>query len=535
MRLTARQAGKSRGAMATMPAFNTAEGASIPSAVGGWDAYSPISAMPPENAVELINWFPQPGWIELRKGFVDHSDTLLGDPIETLMAYQGATVASNKLFAATDTRIFDVTTATAASVVSGQTNARWQHTQFAGSGGHYLWACNGEDTPLFYDGSSWAAAVITGVTSSDMIHCTIYRNRIWTVLKNSTKAAYLPLDSVQGAATTFELGGYFKMGGYLNAIGAWSTDAAGGTNEFICFISSYGEVAIFLIYDPGASDSFSFRGVATLGSPLGRRCFTRVGSDLAALTQDGVLPLSQTVSYDQAALMSQSLTKNIRLAMSQAATDYKSQFGWQMLSYPRSNMAILNVPISEGAVQQQYVMNTINGSWCRFTGQNANCWELFDNRAYFGGNDGVVRMADEGRGDENQTLTADLQGAYNYFKLRGMNKRWTTLRPLVTKDSAFQLTLQIGISVDFQLNEALDDVLVDGYDGIATWDDPDTIWDEAVWPGVTTTARWVAVSGLGYCAAVRLKVSVEWDAGQNAAQTLKISSFDVLFDAGGFI
>ncbi len=537
MRLTAKQAGRARGAAQTLPAGMSARGASVPSPVGGWDAYSPISAMPAQNAVELVNWFPQPGYVELRRGYVTQCDTGTGSEVETLMPYQGPLIANAKLFAASGGNIWDVTDTTPASVGSGFLNNRWQYVNFATSGGNFLWMCNGQDAPRYWDGSALQTATITGVTASNMIQCAIYRGRIWAVLANSTKAAYLPLDSIQGAATEFDVGPYFKLGGHLQALGTWSTDVQGGTNEFIVFVSSYGECAIFLIYDPGDSSGFSFRGVSTIGSPIGRRCIERIGSDMAIITIDGVIPLSAVLNYDRAAVQQTALTKNIRNAMVQAATAHKDNFGWQIISYPRNTMAIINVPIAEGGQQQQYVMNTINGAWAKFTGQNANCWAVFMDRAYFGGNDGVVYLADEAAGDENATLEADIQGAYNYFDMRGQTKRWTTLRPLVQQDASYIVPIQVGLSIDFSLSEELDELVVGTKITPAVWDNPNAIWDDpnTQWPGLVTQQKWMAISGIGYCAAIRLKVSIEWAEELRASQILRIYSFDTIYDAGGFI
>ncbi|TCL70536.1 hypothetical protein [Rhizobium sp. BK251] len=538
MRFTARQAGRARGQGGNIPAPQTAVGASVPAPIGGWDAYSPISDMPPQNAVELINWFPQPGWVELRRGFVEHSDTGTEDAVDSLMPYQGPLISDAKLFSASDNTIWDVTDATGISIETGLSNNRWQSVNFATAGGNFLWICNGEDTPRYWNGTALQSATITGVVAEDMVACTIYRGRIWTILANSTKAAYLPLDSIQGVATEFDLGPFFRLGGQLQAIATWSTDIEGGTNEFIIFVSSYGEAAIFLIYDPTDGSQFSFRGVASLGSPIGRRCVEKIGSDVGIITIDGVIPLSQVLNYDRAAFQNVALTKNIRTAMTQAARDFKEEFGWQIISYPRNTMAILNVPIVEGGQQQQYVMNTINGAWCRFVGQNANCWAIFLDRAYFGGNNGLVYLADEAAGDEDATLEADIQGAYNYFGTRGQNKRWTTVRPLVTKDDSYLVDLTFGLSIDFQLSDAQDQVIADVL-GVrpAIWNDPDTLWNDpnTRWPGMTTSAQWMAVSGIGYCAAIRMKISVPWSESLRAPQVLRVYSLDFLMNPGGFI
>lgn len=537
MRLTYRQTGRAYGARANLPAPPTSMGSSFPSPVGGWDSYSPVSEMPPQNAVQLINWYPQQGYVELRRGYVKHVDTGTNGEVDSLMSYQGPGDLDAALLAASGGEIWDVTGGAPSSLGSGYLNNRWQSVNFTTAGGNFLWMCNGDDDPQYFDGSTIQTATITGTNAADMIACTSYRGRIWTVLKNSTKAAYLPLDSIQGHATEFDLGPYFTMGGSLQAICTWSSDIGGGTNEFIVFISEYGECAIFLIYDPTSGSTFSYRGISKIGSPIGRRCVEKFGSDVAVITIDGVLPVSQIVNYDRAALQQSALTRNIQNAMVEAARAYKNNFGWQIISYPRNTMALVNVPIAEGGQQEQFVMNTNGMMWCRFTGQNANCWAVFQDRLYFGGNDGSVYLADEAAGDENSTLVADMQGAYNYFGSRGQNKRWTTIRPLIDKDSTYDIKLEIGLSIDFNQNDTFDTVFEEPQQRRAIWDNPETIWNDpkTVWPGIVTKQDWAGCSGIGYCAGVHMRVSIEWTEILRVPQILKVYSFDTLFNGGAFI
>src|SRR5690606_28772508 len=98
-------------------------------------------------------------------------------------------------------------------------------------------------------------------------------------------------------------------------------------------------------------------------------------------------------------------------------------------------------------------MNTVTGAWCRFLGQEANCWEVFNDRLFFGGNDGVVYESDTGGSDAGQPITYDLRTAFNYFGQRGMLKRWTMCRPLLTTNDV--VTPGIAINVDFGENGVL--------------------------------------------------------------------------------
>jgi hypothetical protein len=518
-----------------MTAANESKGSSVPAPTGGWDAISPLSQMPADHAVQLINFFPQPGYVELRRGHIIWCDTGTGLPIESMMGYMGQGVATNNLFAASGGNIFDVTGTTPATAGTGFTSDRWQFVNFGGVTGSFLWMCNGFDTPQIWDGTTLAAAVITGTgfLPADMIHCCVYRQRIWTVIKDSTKAVYLDTNAIQGAGTVFDVGQNFVNGGYLEAIGAWSTDTVNGPNEFIAFISSQGDVATYLITDPTQASGISFIGRSEVGQPIGRRCVSKVGADLAVISLDGVLPLSKTLTYDKAALIGQSITKNIRQAVVAATRAGKDLFGWELTSYARNTMAILNVPISENEQQEQYVMNTITGAWGRFQGQNANCWEVFLDDPYFGGNDGVVRLADESGGDENQTLSADMQCAFNYYGSRGQLKNWTTIRPNITIDVTFPTQPNIGLNIDFGTDGELDPITFGTGQTLPLWNQ--ALWNQAIWPGVTSATNWAALPGLGYCASIRMTVDIPWDESLITPSQLQINTFDTLYYDGAFI
>ncbi len=540
MRVTALRENQVRGAGVTMPANATIQGASFPAPIGGWDAMNPLANMPEQNAVQLINFFPQPGYVELRRGHLIHSDTLTTLPVESLMGYQGETVNSKALFAVSDGDIFDVTSSPAVvTTKTGLLSDRVQFTMFASGGGNVLWCCNGEDVPFYWDGVAWTDTVITGITSGnpeDIINVVSYRNRLWGVLKDTTVAVVLAVDSITGAITTeMDVGSQFPRGGYLQAICTWGTDVQNGPNEFIAFISSYGDVAMYLITDPSTPAGINYLGTSQIGSPIGRRCTCRVGSDTALITIDGVVPVSKIINYDRAAIQNQALTANIRTAMTEAAQRQSTFFGWQLVSYARNTMAILNVPVAENDVQDQFVMNTVTGAWARFTGQNGNCWEVFDNYAYFGGNDGVVRIADVSSGDEDQTLEADMQTAFNYYGSRGRLKQWEMIRPLITINTAFPTIPYIGVNVDFGTSAVLSPIQFNPTAAVPEWNNPASQWDSATWPGDVQSSNWASLNGLGYCASVRMTVSIPWDENLRAPRTLRFNSFDVLQDTGGWI
>lgn len=525
-------------------------GASIPAPVEGWDAVSPLAAMDPKRAIVLDNWFPREGYIELRRGWRYHATSGSTSPVETVAAYHGVTAVSDALFAIVGGTIYDTTDPSnmVASTVTGLANSRSQFVNFTTTGGHFLYMVNGANNPNIWDGSAWTTPTITGITASEAVHINVHKNRVWFVLNNSTKAAYLPVDSIQGAATTFELGGLFSLGGYLVAMATWTLDAGVGVDDHAVFISSRGEVVIYKGTNPASAADWQLVGVFQLGAPIGRRCFTKVGGDLALISVDGVIPLSKSLIYDRAAMNNVALTADIAPVMNESARLYGSNFGWQLIGYPRGTMAILNVPIQESTTQQQYVMNTLSGAWARFKAQNANCWEVFQDRLFFGDNDGNVCEADVSASDGGQDIVADLKTAFNYFRSHGVLKRWPMIQPLIASDG--RVAPAIDLNTDFRDSIPTNTTSSSSSGGVL-WNQFN--WDEANWPdALTNSTDWQTVTAIGQCAAVRMRVVVNvtgegsewdvgiwdaalWDAGGSSPPILQVNGFNLVMERGDFL
>lgn len=506
-------------------------GATVPAPVGGWDAVSPLSEMRPDRAIVLDNFIPREGYVELRKGWTSWATTGETTAVETLMAYQAPNPVNDKLFACVNGKVFNVTASgsAGAAVVSSLTNSRLQHTMFTTTGGQFLYFVNGANAPRCFDGSTWATPTITGATASDFVAVTSFKNRLLFAANNKLGFYYLPVDAYQGAASFFELGAVFTKGGYLMAIGTWTLDGGSGVDDHAVFVSSRGQVAIYKGTDPASAGTWSLVGVFNNAAPLGRRCLIKTGPDLAVVTVEGVVPLSKSLALDVGAVRANSVTANIARAMSDAARTYGSNFGWQFTVYPRGTMALLNVPVQEGVTQHQYVANTVTGAWCRFTGINANCWEVFNDTLYFGGNSGYVGKADTGPNDNGTAITADLKTAFNYFGARGTLKRFPMIQPVIVSDGV--ATPAILVNTDFR-DETPTSPGATTTSGALLWDA--FYWDVDYWPvDVTVSQAWASSAAVGQCAAIRMRIVA--NSTSSNAILLQVNSFNVTLERGGFL
>jgi hypothetical protein len=557
--------------------------ASLPSPIGGWNARDSLAEMNPLDAVQMVNFFPTPTDVTLRKGFTKHSIGISG-AVLSLFNYSSPT--GRQLFASTSSIIYNVDTSTATTSLTGNTSGQWVHTSLTTAGGSFMPAVNGADPMIVYDGTVWsrsattstaqtistitrggtgnltatlttavahglvtgntitvAGAVpaefngtyritvlgpttltytmatapsgdastvgtytvkyyITGENSNTFATVNLFKERLYFVIENTLDFCYLPVDSINGAVTRFPLGGIFKNGGYLQAMGTWTIDAGYGVDDLAAFVTSNGEVAVYKGSDPSDPNDWALVGIWQLGQTFNRKCFFKFGGDLLVLTEGGLVPLSaglQSTRLDPRV----NITDKIFYAISQATTAYSSFYGWQINYFAKENMLILNVPALGGS--EQYVMHNITKSWAKFTNIKANCWELSGEDMFFGGIGFVGKFYDT-NGDAGTNIRGFVQQAYSYFESRGQLKRFTLVRPILQTDNGVP-TVLCGLSVDFETVDLTSQISFNpAILQTGEWDID--IWDNTNWGGggLTTTKIWQGVSGLGYAGSVSLNV-----------------------------
>lgn len=490
----------------------------IPAPVGGWNARDSLADMPPQDAVQLENWFPNTTSVDLRNGYTQHA-TGLGSQVETVMAYTGST--TEELFGITaNGRIYDATAsgAVGAADVTGLSNGRWQYVNIATPGGNFLWLCNGVDAPYTYNGSAWANPSISGVTATELINVNLHKNRLWAIQVGTLKAWYLPVQSIAGTMAALDLSSFCTRGGYLVAMATWTVDAGYGVDDMAVFITSEGEVLVYRGTDPSSASTWALVGVYWIGAPIGRRCFVKYQGDVLIICEDGVYPLSGALQSSRVQPQV-ALSFKIQQATSMAVSLYGSNFGWQLLPYPNQNMLFLNVPVSTGNNQEQYVMNTITKAWCNFSGWNANCWELFQENPYFGAN-GFIGKAWSGTSDAGTAIQANGLQAFNYFRTPSELKRWTMMRPIFSVTGT--PSLYANVNVDFDLSDTTATLSFSPITQ-SVWDT--AVWDTGTWTGTAILKNWQGATGVGYCAAPRVK---------SAASSISVSwmSTDLVYESG---
>lgn len=498
---------------------------SLQSPTLGLNAKDPVANMKETEAVTMENYFPQPSDVVSRNGYIEHATGITGN-VETLAFYNNG--VSPKLFGFVGGEIFNCTNAgsVGSADVTGLTNSRFQTINMGTAGGFYLMGVNGQDKMQIYDGANWYAdgttTTVSGVDTADCVHINNFKNRVWLIEKDSFNAWYLPVSSIGGAANALDLSGLFKLGGYLMAMANWTIDNAAGIDDYAAFITSEGEVALYKGTDPTSASTWALVGTFRMGKPIGRRCFCKAGADVLVLTTDGAFPLSKALLTDRSQL-NLAATDKIANLINQSISSYQTNFGWQPIIYPLGNKLIINVPTVEGSTSIQYVMNTTHGAWCKFTGWNAFCFEILDEKLYFGGTNGVFQ-ADTGSSDNGSDIVGVVQQAYSYFGNKGSIKKFQMARPVIVSEGT--IIPSIIINVDFNVKRTTT-VSYETQTSGTEWDVGD--WDDSDWISQDNiTAKWQAISGVGTSGGIRLvtelsNISCKW------------VSTDFVYEVGGVL
>lgn len=499
----------------------TSQSVSIQSPIGGWNARDPIAAMPATDAIVLDNWYPTASDVRVRSGMTSWATGMSGR-VETLLPY--SSTSGSQMFAVAGGEVFDITSSGAVgAAVTTFSNSRIYFENFTTAAGNYLFCANGVDAPQHYNGTVWATPSITSVTggASTLKQPCAFKSRLFFVQEDSLSFWYLPVNSIAGTATAFSLGGLFRFGGKLVAMGTWTLDAGYGVDDHAVFITSNGEVAIYAGSDPSSSTDWSLVGVYRIGSPVGDRPLVKYAGDLLIICQDGVYPLSaalQSTRLDQ----TQAITDKIRAAVSLATGTYSTNYGWCIMPYPKENAVILNVPTSS-TVSHQYVMNSLTGAWARFTGWDAASMVVFNDDLYFGGISTVYK-AWYGKSDNGTAILTDAKQAFTDFGAPARRKHFKMVKPYIGTNATVApgITLNIDYADKKVVGTGAAVPVSSGVWGVS-------LWGVGLWGGgLQTLKKWMKVQGVGYTASMRM-----------ATNTLNADarwySTDYVFEVGGIL
>ena len=362
--------------------------------------------------------------------------------------------------------------------------------------------------------------VITGIDPRKINNVNVHKSRIWLNQKQSLSQWYLPALAIQGAATEFPMGSNFANGGYLLAMGTWTVDAGNGVDDLACFFSSNGEVLEYKGTDPSSASTWAIQGLYRTGFPVGLRCQIKYGGDIYVITNQGVVPLSQSVLTAQVT-ESAAITDKIVPTMA-AAVAANQGFGWELCTFGPANMLLINVPNSMG--NYQFAMNTVTGAFTLFTGWAASTFAVMGQQLFFGAAGKVVRAWVNSTDGAAPIVATGLQA---FYAANGVSqKKMSLVRPIIA--SAGNPSALFGINFDYDTQTQPT--------GALNFTPPSTgmiwgsmTWGLMTWGGLLATNRyWQNAAGIGSAFALNLIV-------QNNGSETHWAATDYVFEEGGVL
>lgn len=546
----------------TQPKPRVAQLKTFPAPVSGWIANQnlliPNARKPDGSAVQgasvLENWFPTATGIRMRGG----SDLFAtigneSDPVTSIFSYVNG--GNQKLFATTSSALYNITSPvtpddvflvddlgnflvdslgnfiiSALSIPAPDVDllagGEWSVVQFATAGGTFLRGVNGVDTPLVYDGTTWAVTpAITGADPTTLSFVWVSKSRLFFIQKDTLDAWYLSVNSIGGLAVKLPLGGVFTLGGSLIFGGTWSVESGDGPSEQTVFCTSEGEVAVYRGSDPSSATDWTKVGVFRIGKPLGAKAFIRAGGDLVIATDIGLIPLSTAFQRDVAALAPSAVSYAIEIEWNRAVTE-RSTSGWHTALWPTKQMMLVAPPTPSGGQPQLMVANARTGAWAPFTGWNVTCLQTFGDRLFFGSDSGKIVEAEVTGSDQGAAYTCVCVPLFDPLKSPAAKKVGLQARAVLRATSKPNPKMSLQADYVVTLPAPPDDTTVTA----------DNVWGTGIWgtsqwgtaAAKKTFQEWRSVQGAGYS----LSPTTQITSGNISPPDVELVQTDLTYDVG---
>lgn len=541
----------------SQPATAQVEMGHIPAPIGGINRVAGALALPPADCLALVNMTPSQFGVQTRSGWREWITGITGtvdNRIRSTIDYHGSlrSGSADRLFVTTDNKIWAASSSTSSpsSVYSFTTVSTFSghgvHAKVTVPGGHYLLYCDEVNGLHHYTEatSTWAAgggeystsAADTGAgrtfTPSKMVGVCVFKNRVWFVERDSTRAWYLGTNAIFGEATSFDFGLVLRAGGTLVNLYNWSYDGGAGMDDALVIVSSAGDVLIYQGTDPASANTFGLKGVWSVGGvPAGRKVATDYGGEILITSKTGLVPLSRLVvgaSTDDQSLYA---TRKIGPYFAQLANTYGAYFGWGTLLHPRDNTLMVLVP-TEGMLgpTTQLAMSLDTKGWGYYRDLPITSATVWGGLAYFGTDDGRVAVQDcdvddVDISDPTSFTPIDFSLLSGYTNLgNSRNKQIQSIRPVLVAGQR-NVSMNVQARYDLDLSEPTAPS-ASGGGGSGSWDEG--VWDTTLWGAEYTPGSQVygAVgAGRSFAVAIRGK----------ALSRVTLSGIDVTYIQGGVL
>jgi hypothetical protein len=495
----------------------------------GWIANEPLFLSAPGGALVLENFTPTQTGIRPRGG----SRTYATIPAAVRSGFPYVVAGLQKLFVSDQNNIYDVSTIAdpntpPAPAVTGRSSGYYSTVQMTNAvGTSYLFAANGTDDILRYNGTIWLSAAntpaITGASGLSAVWK--YRGRVFFI-NNTLTAYYLDINSVGGALSPVPLSGVFQKGGALLFGATWSLDSGDGIDDKCVFVTTEGEVAVYQGADPSNADDWSIVGRYEIAKPLGKNGFLTIGGDLLIETEDGIVPLSVIVQKSPESLSLSAITRNIEPEWRKEVASRRT-LPWEMKKWTARGLAMISLPITGTQEKYCFVVNLQTNAWAKYTNWDVSCLMVYNDQMLFGTSDGKIKRAEVGGSDDGTPYVCKYAGLPDHFNSPGFEKTIHSAKATFKTGNAVRAQVSVSASYQPKFPTAPPSIANFSSD---VWDVG--LWDVALWDSGTTemiSSRWQSIGVSGSVVIPQLQMTF----GITPAPISELVSIDFVFDTGG--
>ena len=460
---------------------------------GGLNTRDSESNMESTDAVVLENFIPEQGSVKSRNGFVEYC-SLTGN-VETLIEHFSGT--TRIFLACHNNTISNITNPSSISVLgSGYTNNKWQSVAFNG----YTLLVNGQDNPIKYDGSTITSNAInpTGGTASSLNGINIFKNTVYVWNTNSPYFWHGAVNAIAGTFSKFDLSYVCPNGGNVSQMVTISRDGGAGVDDYCAFLMSNGYAVVYEGDDPSKAAQWALVCVYKIAKPLSIRSSIKIAGDVAILTKQDFLLFSTSLQNEGQAVQSTKLSG----AVVDVVNKYSSNYGWEVVSYPKKALLFFNVPVATNTKYEQYGLNTITGAAFKLTGMNAITWGLYNDDLYFG-SVGKIFKADTGQTDNENFIYCKGQTAYSNLGSPA-EKTVNSYRNIIKIDGSATVNSIVNFDYGRNLSKQSNSIQASG----SAWDV--SPWDLSPWsPENETQNKLIYSSGQGVDLSMRIEANLK--------------------------
>lgn len=517
------------------------QGTTLPAPYSGLDLVSPIDAMDPSAALELVNVFAGNSAAEIRKGY-SQLDSATTDTQCLFMEELARANNTTQLVAASATKVFSFNTSgtrTDISKVGGYTSGAWNSHIFNNN----IYLCNGVDNAQVYTGTGTCADITGnppgGTTLADFINVSSYRGRLYFVKKATLQMFFhdtvnVPMTTGSPALKSYDFAYVMRKGGFLLYTLTYTNQTANTAQDLFLAVTSEGEIVAFTGYSPddanwsssGSSGTNSVVAHYYIGKPMGYRSYIYVNSDIWIITEQGIVSVSSLFQKGEQTV-SATVSRTVNPIIKAAADNVGFSSLWGGFFWPAGRRVYIRIPASGNSATFLVFAND-TGSWSEFrlfaaTDNAASC--LFNKLPFYGGSDGTIwsgetGLADQSKGVNSQTINFSIRTAFSFLGSRDTYKAFKDIRPLLKTRRGTPLN----IDIDTNFKQGLTSTGVTA--PVAVFTPWGSAWGSP-WSGdVEYIFDRYATKGQGHCASIRVSGGVK-------NTTCQLFGFELRYDVGG--